>query len=234
MKGRQKSDGRVVPQGRRKACRVGEAQPGKATTASKQTGQLGLFGETAENPKGATPARTSSPLDGKRTGVPKSPKGKSTTLPPMTIEEIAHEMNLRMAFSRVASNRGAPGPDRQSIDEVRANLDDCLSRLRRSLLDGTYRAGDIRRVWIPKSGGGKRGLGIPNVVDRVVQQAVHQVLSPHYEPTFHCWSHGFRADRSCHTAIKDAKKHLAFATKSNSPDSDASTGISDVGCGPLP
>jgi group II intron reverse transcriptase/maturase len=140
--------------------------------------------------------------------VPKSPKGKSTTLPPMTIEEIADENNLRMAFSRVASNRGAPGPDRQSIEEVRENLDECLCRLHQSLLDGTYRVGDIRRVWIPKSSGGKRGLGIPNVVDRIVQQAVHQVLSPHYEPTFHQWSHGFRPDRSCHTAIKDGKKHL--------------------------
>ena len=75
----------------------------------------------------------------------------------MTIEEIAHEMNLRLAFSQVASNRGAPGPDRQSIDEVRTNLDECLRQLHRSLLDGTYRVGDIRRVWIPKSGGGKRG-----------------------------------------------------------------------------
>ena len=208
MKGRQKSDGRVVPQGRRKACRVGTGQPGKATTASEQTGQLGLFGETAENPKGATSARASSPLDGKRTVVPKSPKGKSITLPPMTIEEIANETTLRTAFSRVAANRGAPGPDRQSIEGVRENLEECLCRLHQSLLDGTYRVGDIRRVWIPKSGGGKRGLGIPNVVDRVVQQAVHQVLSPHYEPTFHRWSHGFRPDRSCHTAIKDAKKHL--------------------------
>jgi RNA-directed DNA polymerase len=126
----------------------------------------------------------------------------------MTMEEIANETNLRMAFSRVAANRGAPGPDRQSIGEVRTNLAECLCQLHRSLLDGTYRVGDIRRVWIPKSGGGQRGLGIPNVVDRIVQQAVHQVLSPQYEPTFHRWSHGFRPDRSCHTAIKDAKKHL--------------------------
>jgi RNA-directed DNA polymerase len=208
MKGRQESDGRIVPQGRRKMFRVGEGRPGKATTASKQTGQLGLFGETAENPKGATSARASSPLDGKRIGVPKSPKGKSRPLPPMTIEEIAYDMNLRMAFSQVAANRGAPGPDRQSIEEVRANLDECLRRMRQSLLEGSYRVGDIRRVWIPKAGGGQRGLGIPNVVDRIVQQAVHQVLSLHYEPTFHRWSHGFRPDRSCHTAIKDAKEHL--------------------------
>jgi group II intron reverse transcriptase/maturase len=76
------------------------------------------------------------------------------------------------------------------------------------LLDGTYRPGDIRRVWIPKASGGQRGLGVPNVVDRIVQQAVHQVLSPHYEPTFHDRSHGFRPGRSCHTAIKQAKQDL--------------------------
>jgi retron-type reverse transcriptase len=63
-------------------------------------------------------------------------------------------------------------------------------------------------VWIPKSGGGQRGLGIPNVIDRVVGQALTQVMTPHYNPTFHLSSHGFREGRSCHTAITDAKGHL--------------------------
>jgi RNA-directed DNA polymerase len=206
--GRQKSDGRVVPEERRKAYRADASQQGKAATVSKQSGQLGLFGETAANPQGATAARTSGPPDGKRTGVPKSSKGKSNVLAPMTMEEIAHASNLKMAFSKVATNRGAPGPDRRTIEQVRENLSECLSRLQRSLLDGSYRVGDIRRVWIPKAGGGQRGLGIPNVVDRVVQQAVHQVLSPHYEQAFHDWSHGFRPGRSCHTAIKQAQEHL--------------------------
>jgi group II intron reverse transcriptase/maturase len=126
----------------------------------------------------------------------------------MTMEEIASDANLREAFRRVAANRGAPGPDRQTVREVREHLEDCLSALHRSLLDGTYRAGDIRRVWIPKASGGQRGLGVPNVVDRIVQQAVHQVLSPHYDKTFHDGSHGFRPGRSCHTAIKRAKEFL--------------------------
>jgi group II intron reverse transcriptase/maturase len=126
----------------------------------------------------------------------------------MTMEEVSNEENLMEAFGQVASNKGAPGPDRQSIDEVREHLGDILRALRRELLDGSYRPGDIRRVWIPKSGGGQRGLGIPNVVDRIVQQAVHQVLSPHYEPTFHPSSHGFRPGRSCHTAIDEAKSYL--------------------------
>src|SRR6202521_5167004 len=84
-----------------------------------------------------------------------------------------------------------------------------IARLRRDLLEGCYRPGDIRRVWIPKPGGGQRGLGIPNVVDRVVQQALLQVLEPLFEPTFHDSSHGFRPRRGARTAIAEARKHLA-------------------------
>lgn len=207
MTGRQKSDDRVVPEGRRKPVRA-DGRQGKAVTVSKQAGQLGLFGETAESSKEAMSATASSPLDVKRSGWPKSPKGKSNALPPMTMEEIADETNLRTAFRRVAANRGAPGPDRQTIEQVRTSLNECLRELRRCLLEGFYRVGDVRRVWIPKASGGQRGLGVPNVIDRIVQQAVHQVLGPHYEETFHDGSHGFRPGRSCHTAIKQAKEHM--------------------------
>jgi group II intron reverse transcriptase/maturase len=126
----------------------------------------------------------------------------------MTMEEVASVGNLRRAFERVESNDGAPGPDRQSVREVREHLEQLLPALHGALLEGSYDPGLIRRVWIPKPGGGERGLGIPNVVDRIVQQAVHQVLSPHYEPTFHPSSHGFRPGRSCHTAIAEARRHL--------------------------
>ena len=95
----------------------------------------------------------------------------------MTMEEVASDGNLRRVFQRVESNDGAPGPDRQSVREVREHFEQVLPALRRALLDGSYDPGLVRRVWIPKAGGGERGLGIPNVVDRIVQQAVHQVLS---------------------------------------------------------
>lgn len=126
----------------------------------------------------------------------------------MTMEEVADDENLRCAFEEVARNKGAAGPDGQAIEEVREHLDELMPEIKRALLEGGYQPGKIRRVWIPKPGGGERGLGIPNVVDRVVQQAVHRVLGPNYEPTFHEASHGFRPGRSCHTAISAAKQYL--------------------------
>jgi group II intron reverse transcriptase/maturase len=112
---------------------------------------------------------------------------------------------LAMAFQNVASNKGAAGPDGRSIEEVRKYLPRLLPKLTKELLKGTYQPGNIRRVWIPKGGGGQRGLGIPNVVDRVVAEAIRLLLEPLYEPTFHDQSHGFRPGRSCQTAIAQAK-----------------------------
>ncbi len=124
------------------------------------------------------------------------------------MEEVATYGNLVRAFEHVASNKGAPGPDGQSIEAVREQLSEIVPRLAKELLNGSYRPGMIRRVWIPKGGGGQRGLGIPDVIDRLVQQAVHQVLSPRYEVGFHASSHGFRPGRSCHSAIAEAKSYV--------------------------
>jgi group II intron reverse transcriptase/maturase len=125
------------------------------------------------------------------------------------LESAASAANLAQALLNVARNKGAAGVDGRSVDEVVAAAPRLLPYLRRELLAGTYRPGDIRRVWIPKPGGGQRGLGIPNVVDRWVQQAVLQVLQPIFEPTFHASSHGFRPGRGAQTAIDEAKKYLA-------------------------
>jgi RNA-directed DNA polymerase len=207
-KGREESDGRKGPQGRRKPVVTAKVRGGKATTASKQARQLGLFFETADSPRGDDGgADAGQPAPGPR-AVPKSENTKGRAPPAMTMEEVAKHGNLRTAFERVAFNDGAPGPDRQSIEEVGKRLEKLIPALSRALLEGSYQPGMIRRVWIPKPGGGERGLGIPNVVDRLVQQAVYQVLSPHYEPTFHDSSHGFRPGRSCHTAIAEATRYL--------------------------
>lgn len=209
-KGREKSDGRTVPKALRKQGQTAavEQRGGKATTANEQAKQLEMFGETADSPPGADGGTDEGQPLPAPLAVPKSRNRTRDALPAMTMEEVANEDNLRRAFQQVASNHGAPGPDRQSVEEVREHLFDVLSALRSELLDGSYRPGNIRRVWIPKSNGGQRGLGIPNVIDRIAQQAVHQVLSPYYETTFHASSHGFRPGKSCHTAIAEAKQHL--------------------------
>jgi RNA-directed DNA polymerase len=167
-----------------------------------------MLGETADSPKGADGETDVDRSTSESRAVPKSLSKQEPELPAVTMEEVASEQNLRKALKKVASNKGAPGPDGMSIAELRERFDEVWPALSRKLLNGSYQPGNIRRVWIPKSGGGQRGLGIPNVIDRVVQQAVHNVLSPQFEPTFHKSSHGFRPGRSCHTAIYEAKRHL--------------------------
>lgn len=207
-KGQEESDDLVVPEGRRKAVPTAEQRGGKEVTASKAEGQLELFRGTAESPKGTDQSgRAGGPV--RESGsVPKPRTTKRTSPPAMTMEEVADENNLWSAFRQVATNKGAAGPDRQSVEEVRKHLEDVLQTLHATLLDGSYRPGLMRRVWIPKPGGGQRGLGIPNVIDRIVQQAMHQVLACHFERTFHDRSHGFRPGRSCHTALAAASKYL--------------------------
>lgn len=172
--------------------------------------QLELPLATAENPRPERGAESVRSPDLSGVGAHKAPKvkGKPRKPGPARMEEVVER--LREAFAHVAANRGAPGPDRQTVDEVRAHLPEVMTKLRQALLDGSYRPGDIRRVWIPKAGGkGHRGLGIPNVVDRTVQEAVRLVLEPVYEPTFHPSSHGFRPNRGCQTAIAEARSYVA-------------------------
>jgi group II intron reverse transcriptase/maturase len=181
---------------------------GKAITASESAGQLELRLGTADSPKGNVAGAGEDRSSPAPRAVPKPRRTTRNDLLPMTMESVAEDENLRRAWEHVQGNDGAAGPDRRSIAEVREHIDELLGVLHRDLLEERYRPGKIRRVWIPKSGGGQRGLGIPDVIDRIVQQAVHQVLSPHYEPTFHPSSHGFRPRRSCHTAIAEARTHL--------------------------
>jgi RNA-directed DNA polymerase len=124
------------------------------------------------------------------------------------LEDAATEANLARALLNVVRNKGAPGADGQTVEEAEAKAPAIIARLRRELLEGRYRPGDVRRVWLPKPGGGQRGLGIPNIVDRVVQQALLQVMEPIFEPTFHPSSHGFRPSHGAHTAIAEATGYL--------------------------
>ncbi len=177
-------------------------------TASKQASQLGLNFDAADSPQGDDGQAGLDESIPAKLAVRRSRNTRRTGTPAMTMEEVASRENLKEAFRQVASNKGAPGPDGKSIDDVKVRLGEILSLLRKKLLDESYRPGMIRRVWIPKSGGGERGLGIPDVIDRIVQQAILQVLSPNYDSTFHPSSHGFRPLHSCHTAIEEAKLHI--------------------------
>src|SRR5450631_4074785 len=141
----------------------------------------------------------------RRAGVPEAIANAEVDTS-VTMEGVVSR--LTSALLKVASNKGAPGPDGRTIEALCEQWLVVLPRLQADLLSGRYRPGVIRRSYIPKAGGGQRGLGIPDVVDRVVCEAVRQVLEPVYEPTFHPSSHGFRPDRSCHTAVTEAKAHL--------------------------
>lgn len=207
----QKSERRIRPQVRRKPDVTARASErgGKATPVEQQTWQLELSFETAENPRAKARRLVGGAVaDRSATATHAGPKSKSRGKKVTSATMQAVCSNLREAFDSVASNKGAPGPDRQGIDEVRKRLDEIVPAIATALGEGTYQPGDIRRVWIPKASGGQRGLGIPNVVDRMVQQAVKMVVEPLYEPTFHPSSHGFRPERSCHTAILEAKGYL--------------------------
>ena len=141
-KRREESDGRVLPKGRRKAVPTGgNPRGGKATTASKRAGQRDLFLETADSPQGAAAGMGAGRPVSDRSAVPKSRNTPKEHLPAMTMEEVASEDNLRRAFMEVARNRGAPGPDGRSIDEVREHLEELVPVVRRGLLEGTYRPG---------------------------------------------------------------------------------------------
>jgi RNA-directed DNA polymerase len=167
-----------------------------------------IFNSTADSPQGdTTPVEQGLPSSAEFV-VPKGWEKREEGFPAMTMEEIASEENLKRAFKKVKANRGAPGFDGVTVDEVEKKLGEIVPKIAKLLLGGNYQPEAIRRVWIPKSGGEQRGLGIPTVVDRMVQQAVLEIMSPHYESDFHPSSHGFRPGKSCHTAIAEAKAHV--------------------------
>lgn len=125
------------------------------------------------------------------------------------MEEICQRDNLIRAWKRVKSNRGSPGVDGMTVDELKDYLDEHWREIRKQLLEGTYKPQPVKRVEIPKPGGGKRKLGIPTVLDRFIQQAVMQVLQKEWDPTFSEHSYGFRPGRSAHQAVAKAQEYIA-------------------------
>jgi retron-type reverse transcriptase len=111
---------------------------------------------------------------------------------------------MARAFAKVRRAKGAPGVDGQTIADFAGNVEEELSRLVRELRAKTYHPQPVRRVTIPKPGGGERKLGIPAVRDRVVQQALLGILQPIFDPDFHPSSYGYRPGRSCQHAVAKA------------------------------
>ena len=126
------------------------------------------------------------------------------------MERMVEPANMREAYRRVRQNAGAPGVDGMTVDELGAHLRQHWPRIREKLCRGTYVPQPVRRVEIPKAGGkGVRLLGIPTVSDRLIQQALHQVLSPVFDPQFSEHSYGFRPKRSAQQAVLVAREYVA-------------------------
>ena len=126
------------------------------------------------------------------------------------MEAVVERENMWLALRRVEANKGSAGVDRMPVDQLSPYLREHWPRIKEELLDGRYKPSPVRAVEIPKPGGkGKRMLGIPTAIDRLIQQAVHQVLTPVFDPDFSESSYGFRPGRGAHQAIVRARSHVA-------------------------
>jgi RNA-directed DNA polymerase len=125
------------------------------------------------------------------------------------MEEVCERENLVRAWQRVRGNKGAPGVDGMTIADAASYLREYWPDIRSQLLSGTYRPQPVRRVEIPKPDGGVRKLGVPSVVDRLIQQALLQVLQKRWDATFSEHSYGFRPGRSAHQAVAQAQAYVA-------------------------
>ena len=134
---------------------------------------------------------------------------ESPASPEYLMEEVCQRDNLVRALKRVRANQGSPGMDGMRVEELTGYLKEHWPRIREQLLQGAYQPQPVRRVRIPKPGGGERPLGIPTVLDRFIQQAVMQVLQGSWDRTFSEHSYGFRPGRSAHQAVAQAQAYMA-------------------------
>ena len=137
------------------------------------------------------------------------PAPESPALAEQLMEEVCDRENLERAWKRVRSNKGSPGVDGMTIDAAKDYLREHWPNIRAQLLEGTYQPQPVKRVEIPKPEGGIRKLGVPCVVDRLIQQAMLQVLQERWDPTFSEHSYGFRPGRSAHQAVAQAQRYVA-------------------------
>lgn len=124
------------------------------------------------------------------------------------MEKILSEENLKIAIKKVKQNKGAPGIDKMTVQEVEQWFEQYREEIITQIMSKKYRPMPVKRVYIPKPNGKKRPLGIPTVVDRVIQQAISQILTTVYEPIFSEHSYGFRPKRSAHMAMEEVLYYL--------------------------
>ena len=141
-------------------------------------------------------------------GEARHPRHETEDAGPGLLQAALARENLQRAWKRVQANKGAAGVDGLDIDQTAAHLRTAWPIIRDQLLKGTYRPMPVRRVTIPKPGGGERELGIPTVTDRLIQQALLQVLQPILDPTFSKHSYGFRPGRGAHDAVLAAQSYV--------------------------
>src|SRR5271165_2602034 len=138
-----------------------------------------------------------------------NPTPESPASAEQLMEEACNRENLEIAWKRVRRNKGSPGVDGMTIDAAKDYLREQWPIIREQLLGGTYQPQPVRRVEIAKPDGGVRKLGIPTVLDRLIQQAILQVLQGRWDPTFSEHSYGFRPGRSAHQAVAQAQSYVA-------------------------
>lgn len=143
-----------------------------------------------------------------RTASASREKPALSLFPETMMEAVVDPVNMERAWKQVRGNRGAPGPDGITLAAFPDWVRPRWAELRQQLLDGTYQPAPVRRKTIDKPDGGQRELGIPNVLDRLIQQAIQQVLTPVFDPSFSASSHGFRPNRSAHGAAKQVQRTI--------------------------
>ena len=123
------------------------------------------------------------------------------------LEKILDRNNLNQAYLKVFKNKGSAGIDNMKVEDMLKYLKENKVKLLETLKDGSYKPKPVKRVEIPKPNGGKRLLGIPTVIDRMIQQSIVQIISPIFEKTFSVYSYGFRPNKNAHQAIEKAKEY---------------------------
>ena len=165
--------------------------------------------KTIEQMELALDSRGEAPRSQRSGEAPTTPRGDDRSGDDRRLmEQVVERVNALAALKRVRQNRGSPGVDGMTVDDLSPYLAAHWEAIRGQLLAGTYQPQPVRRQEIPKPGGGTRQLGIPTVLDRFLQQCLLQVLQPRFDPTFSNHSHGFRPGRSAHDAVRAAQGYI--------------------------